>query len=377
MRYKIGVVTGTRAEYGILKPLLKKICNHQMTELCLIATGTHFCEKFGNTYREIENDGFQISHKIPMNFDEDTEEKIVSEMGKELEGFAKVLDEAKLDVIVLLGDRYEILVAATAATLFRIPIAHIHGGEVTEGAIDDNIRHAITKLSTFHFAATRLYADNIIKMGEASERVFNVGALGVENILNCNLLSRQELKERYGELFQRDYVMVTYHPVTKEKGGAINKFTNLLRVIEENNQYAYVFTYANSDPEGIAINKKLEEFVNSHSNCVAYKSMGQVGYLSALKYSAMVVGNSSSGIIEAPSFHIPTINIGNRQKGRIKANTIIDCKDSVDDIYKAFIKAKDMDKGYLLRCDNPYEGQNTSNMILSTLIDKLELCKNV
>lgn len=365
---RIGIITGTRAEYGLLKSLIRKVNNDNDLELCLIVTGMHLEEKFGYTYREIEKDGFVIDYKVEMKLNADTPAAVTCSMGIEMEGFSKIFQEAKLDMVVVLGDRYEILVAAIAAMVYRIPIAHIHGGELTEGLIDDAIRHCVTKMSAIHFASTEVYAKRIIQMGEQPQKVFCVGALGIENIKSVDLFSREELSQRFGKVFKEKYMMVTYHPVTLEGNSAKWQFKNLLDVLSDNREYNYIFTYANADPEGDGINEMIREYVREHSNTEAFISMGQMGYLSALKYCSAVIGNSSSGIIEAPSFKIPTINIGNRQKGRVKAKTIIDSGYSVDEIAKAFEQATD--RAFRVECEkysNPYEQSGTSNKIVTEI----------
>lgn len=375
MSYKIGVVTGTRAEYGILKSLIEKIYTDERLELCLIVTGMHLESRFGNTYKEIESDGYPIAYRIPMNLDSDAEHNITKSMGIELATFGNVLKDARINMMVILGDRFEILIAAIAATIFKIPIAHLHGGELTEGAIDEAIRHSVTKMSSLHFPATEVYAKRIIQMGEQPFFVHNVGALGVENIKKCKLYSRKQLSEKFGELFLEKYVMVTYHPVTLESDSAGQQFKNLLEAININSDFNYVFTYANADPNGTIINILIEDYVNKHKNTLAFKSMGQIGYLSALQFCEMVVGNSSSGLIEAPSFGIPTINIGERQKGRVKAKSVIDCSYSVCDILNAFDKAKSDFKLFCHDVKNPYEGTKTSEKIIMIMVEFLD--KNV
>lgn len=367
MCYKIGVVTGTRAEYGLLKPLIDKIFRHSNLELCLIVTGMHLEPRFGNTYLEIETDGYPIAYHIPMKLCSDEENSIVNSMGIELTGFGNVLKDAKLDMMIVLGDRFEAFIAAVAATIFRIPIAHVHGGDVTEGLIDEALRHSITKMSSVHFPATEVAAKRIIQMGEQPSRVYNVGALGVENIKNCKLYNRIQLSERFGQLFLEKYVMVTYHPVTLESNTAGQQFKNLLKVFDLNNDLNYIFTYANADPNGNVINVLIDEYVSSHKNAVVFKSMGQIGYLSSLQFCEMVIGNSSSGIVEAPSLGIPTVNIGDRQKGRVKAESIINCGYSASDISKAFDKAESDFKEFCRNVKNPYEGRNTSGEIIETI----------
>ena len=371
MKYKIGVVTGTRAEYGILKPLIEKIYKCKDLELCLIVTGTHLEEEFGNTYKEIENDNYPISYRIPMNLKSDSKKNNVESLSKELNLFGTVLNSANPDMMVVLGDRYEILVAATAALIFNIPIAHIHGGEITEGAVDDAIRHAITKLSYLHFASTEAYAKRIIQMGETPERVFNVGALGVENIKKCKLLEHDELVTKYGSIFEQNYIMVTFHPVTLEEETSKKQFAQLLNVIDRHKEYNYIFTYANADADGKIINEMIDEYVLKNTNCVTYKSMGQTGYLSAIKYCTFVIGNSSSGIIEVPSFEKPSVNIGSRQKGRIKAESVIDCNCTEKDIELAFNTAVSY-KERFHNIVNPYEGEDTSDKILEIILNTLK-----
>ncbi len=365
---RIGIVTGTRAEYGILKPLIKKMYEDSELEVVIIATGMHFSEKFGMTYTEIEKDGFTIAHKVDMKLESDTAAAISNSMGLEMQGFAKVFEKESIDLVVILGDRFEILVAAMAAVMFRIPIAHLHGGEITEGLIDDAIRHSVTKMSQLHFVSTDTYRKRVIQMGEQPERVFHVGALGVENIKKLTLYTRKEVCDKFGDLFEQPYVMITYHPVTLEQNSAKWQFENLLEVIEKHPEYHYIFTYANADMDGEIVNQMIESHVASHDNAIAFKSMGQMGYLSALQFAEAVIGNSSSGLIEAPSFHIPTVNIGARQNGRVKADTVIDCGNTKEEIDAAMQKALKADfKEKCKSCSNPYEGEETSEEIIKEI----------
>ncbi len=362
---KLGVLTGTRAEYGLLKPIMQKIKQDDELQLCLIVTGMHLSEKYGYTYREIEQDGFAIQYKNDMELVSDTSYDICKSMGKELIQFADIFSDAKMDMLILLGDRFEIQMAAVAATLYRVPIAHIHGGELTEGLMDDAIRHSVTKMSDLHFTSTPIYAKRVIQMGEQPQRVFCVGALGIENIKTLQLLKQEELKKKFGDDFGNDYVMITYHPVTLEEHTAGQQFQALLAAITEYPDFNYIFTYANADTDGAVINQMIEEYVKIHSNTKAFKSMGQLGYLSALKYCRFVMGNSSSGIIEAPSFHVPTINIGDRQKGRVRAETVIDCGYTKQDICAAIQTA--IDDAFIIecqKCQNPYEGLHPSEDIV-------------
>lgn len=371
--YKIGVVTGTRAEYGLLKPLIRKMYDDSELELCLIVTGAHLEERFGYTCREIEEDGFHISHKIPMNLSNDTPEGICLSMAGELRDIAGFFCDENIDLLFLLGDRYETLMAAVAAMMFRIPIAHLHGGELTEGSIDDAIRHSISKMSSIHFTSTEIYAKRLRQMGENPGKVFCVGALGVENIKNIRFFDRDELCGRYSRLFRKPYMMVTYHPVTLESNMARKQFQNLLDVVSEKQEFNYIFTYANADAEGSAINALIDSYVSRHRNACVFKSMGQTGYLSALKYAVCMVGNSSSGIIEAPSFHIPTVNIGDRQTGRVCPESVISCGNSTEEIREALAHA--LSPRFINSCrsfQNPYEGNDTSERILGITKDNLK-----
>lgn len=366
--YNICVMTGTRAEYGLLKPLISKINSDSELDLKLVVTGTHLSKEFGYTVNEIEQDNIPIDSKIEMLLSSDTPTGVVKSMGVEMIGFADYFGRVEIDGLIVLGDRYEALIACTAAMIFRIPIFHIHGGELTEGAIDEAIRHSITKMSSVHFAATDEYRKRIIQMGEQPDNVYNVGALGVENIRQVKYLSKKELIEKYGKLFDGKYCMVTFHPVTLENMTAGEQFEKLLEVIDEYSELNYIFTYANSDPNGAIINQKINEFVQEHDNAIAFKSMGMRGYLSALNYCYMVVGNSSSGLAEVPSFKIPTINIGDRQRGRVKADSVIDCKADRKEIKEAFIKASsEAFRSICKTTKNPYEKVDTSNNMIDII----------
>lgn len=366
---KICVITGTRAEYGLLKPLIKKIQDDTEVELQLVVTGMHLSPEFGLTYKEIEEDGLNIMDKNEMLLSSDTPNGITKSIGLGTIGFADIFTRINPDIIVLLGDRYETFAAATAAMIHRIPIAHIHGGELTEGVIDEAIRHSITKMSMLHFASTEEYRKRVIQMGEQRDRVFNVGALGVENIMSQTLLSKEELEKSICFKLDKPYVIVTYHPVTLEKSTAKKQLINLLKALSEIGVYKIVFTKANADTEGRIINQLIDEYVNDNSeNAVAFVSLGMKRYLSAMKYAEMVIGNSSSGLMETPSFHIPTVNIGVRQQGRIRAESVVDCGYEKYEIVEAIRKAEWMRKsGHLNEMKNPYEGTETSKKILEIL----------
>lgn len=372
----ICVVTGTRAEYGLLKPLLRRIEDDEELNLQLVVTGMHLSPEFGLTYQEIEQDGFQIIERNEMLLSSDTPSGITKSVGLGTIGFADIFSRIKSDILVLLGDRYEVFAAATAAMIYRIPIAHIHGGELTEGAVDDAIRHSITKMSTLHFPSTEDYRKRIIQMGEQPERVFCVGALGVENIKSQKLLTKKELEESIGFSLEKPYIVVTYHPVTLEHNTSEIQFLNLLDALSKQDKYNVIFTKANADTDGRIINQMIDDYVvERKNNAVAFVSLGMIRYLSALKFCSMVIGNSSSGLLEAPSFNIPTINIGDRQKGRIRAKSVIDCNWKTENILFAMEKAENMKKqNLLLNVDNPYEGVETSKCIINKI--KLYLEKN-
>ncbi len=366
--YRIGVVTGTRAEYGLLKPLLQKIKEDDLLDLYLIVTGAHLEQRFGYTCQEISQDGFHISQKIDMDLSSDSAKGICRSISKEIKGLAEAFDRSDMDLLILLGDRYETLVSALTAAMFNIPIAHIHGGETTKGAVDDAFRHAVTKMSHLHFASTQSYARRIIQMGEPPQTVFHVGAIGTENIRTIDFLTREELAEKYTNLFSADYMMVTYHPATLNEQPVQEQMNALFDVISEMPEYHYIFTYANADKGGAVINEMIDAFAAGHGNAAALKSMGQTGYLSALNNACAVIGNSSSGIIEAPSFHIPTVNIGDRQEGRAAGPSVIHCGNGYQEIRAAFQTA--VSPAFRKKCreyHNPYEGTHTCDTILTEI----------
>lgn len=370
---KICIMTGTRAEYGLLKPLIELVHKSEETELQLVVTGMHLSPEFGLTYKEIEQDRYPVSCKVEMLLSSDTTVGITKSIGIGLIGFADCFERLKPDIVIILGDRYEMLAVAAAALIARIPIAHIHGGELTEGLIDEAIRHSISKMSQLHFVTTEEYRKRVIQLGEQPERVKNVGALGVENAKNVSLLSKEKLEKQLGILFRNPTVLVTYHPVTLEEGTSENKFSNILEVLEEKEELFIIFTKANSDTEGRVINRMIDEFASRYpERCRVYTSLGQKGYLSTLQYCDLVLGNSSSGIIEVPSFKIPTIDIGDRQKGRVCARTVIHCGDSKNEIRGAVEKA--LSKEFQMVCKesrNPYEGNKTSEKIFTTILVEL------
>lgn len=376
---KLCVLTGTRAEYGILKGLIKEIYDDKEIELQLLVTGTHLSPEFGLTYKEIEKDGYPISYRVEMVMSSETPNGVAKSMGVGMIGFADAFTNLKPDMVIILGDRYEAMAAATAAMVHRIPIAHIHGGELTEGLIDEAIRHSISKMSYLHFTSTEDYRRRVIQLGEQPERVYNVGALGVENIKSEQLLLKSDLEKRIHFKFDSKIAMVTYHPVTLEVNTAIEQFSNLLLVLERKKDYHIIFTKSNADMEGRSINYMIDDFVEKYSErAIAFTSMGQLNYLSALKYCSIVVGNSSSGIIEAPSFAVPTINIGNRQNGRVKAESVIDCDTSVVGIEEAFCKAEEEEfRKKLINGLNPHEKENTGKNIVNIIKDNVKAGINI
>ena len=368
MARKICIITGTRAEYGLLYWLLKEIEADKELELQLIATGMHLSPEFGLTYKEIEKE-FKINKKIEMLLSSDTSVGISKSMGLAQISFAESYYELKPDIVIVLGDRYEIFSATSAAMIARIPIAHIHGGEKTEGLIDEPIRHSITKMSHLHFTATDEYKNRVIQLGEDPSRVFNVGGMGIENIKRLELLNKKEFEKSIEFKLNIKNILVTFHPVTLENSTAKEQFQQLLDAIDELEDTNIIFTKANSDTDGRVINQMIDEYVtkNSHKSIV-FTSLGQLRYLSALQYVDAVVGNSSSGLAEAPSFRIGTINIGDRQKGRIKASSVIDCEPNKDSILKSFEKLYSKEFQETLKTTiNPYGNGCASKKIVEIL----------
>lgn len=363
---KICVITGSRAEYGLLSGLMKAIKEDESLELQVIATNMHLSPEFGLTYKEIERDGFFINKKVEMLLSSDTTNATTKSVGLATIGFADAYEDLKPDMIVVLGDRYEILAAVSAALFYKIPVAHLHGGEITEGAYDDCIRHAITKMSHLHFTSTEEYRQRVIQLGEDPKRVFNVGASGIENIKKVPLMDKKELESTLdGFAFNEKTLLITYHPVTLENSTAEEQIHNLLSALDEYSDIKIIFTLPNSDTDGRVIIKLINEYVSKHQEkAIAYPSLGLKRYLSALQFVKAVVGNSSSGIIEVPSFGIPTLNIGDRQKGRIAADSVINCGTSKKDILEGLDKV--LNSGHT-EIHNPYEGKNTTSDILHVL----------
>lgn len=371
---KICIVTATRAEYGLLKPVIDKVYHLERAELSLVVTGMHLSPEFGLTYKEIEQDGYPIDRYIEMLMSSDTSVGVTKSMGVALLGFADYFVDCRPDIVVILGDRYEMLMVATAAMMAGIPIAHLHGGEKTEGAVDEAVRHAISKMSHLHFTSTEEYRRRVIQLGEQPERVHNVGALGVENVRQINLLSKEELEYQMKIHFTTPTIMITYHPVTLETFTAEEQFAAILAVIDKYKDSSVIFTKANADTDGRVINHMIDDYVMKNNNrCRAYASLGQAGYLSTLQYVDVVLGNSSSGLIEVPSFHIPTVNVGDRQRGRVCARSVIHCGNSEEEIENALKLALSEEfRSKLIDIDNPYEGKETSERIVKTICQCLE-----
>jgi len=377
---KICVVTGTRAEYGLLSRLMGMIKDSDLTQLQIIATNMHLSPKYGNTYQEIEKDGFTIDYKIPIidEKDEDNAVTTVKSMAKTLSGFADAYNTLKPDMVVVLGDRYEILAAATAALIERIPIAHLHGGEVTEGAYDDAIRHSITKMSHLHFTSTEDYRNRVIQLGEQPERVFYVGALGVENIKKLPLLSKEEIENDIQFKLDENTILVTYHPVTLGNHTAEQDIKEFIGALDERKKLRVFFTMPNSDTGSQAIVDAINTFVANNSNrAIAYKSLGIKRYLSVMKYAGAVVGNSSSGLLEVPSFGIPTLNIGDRQKGRMAADSVYNCETDKESILKGLDTVMSPAfKQKAAKTQNPYDKEGTAQAIFDVIctypIDELK-----
>jgi GDP/UDP-N,N'-diacetylbacillosamine 2-epimerase (hydrolysing) len=366
---KICVVTGTRAEYGLLRCLMQEIKDSSQLELQVIVTGMHLSPEFGLTYREIEADGFHISRKIEMLLSSDTSVGIAKSMGLALSGIADAIADSRPDLMLVLGDRYEIFSAVAAALVARVPVAHLHGGESTEGLIDESIRHSITKMSHLHFVATEEYRRRVIQLGESPERVFCVGGMGVDNIAKATLLSRNDLQTALNFEFGERCLMVTFHPVTLEHASAESQMVELLSALEATNGTNIIFTMPNADTEGRVLFGLINEFVRKHSGrAKAYTSLGQLKYLSCLQFVSAVVGNSSSGLLEVPSFCKPTVNIGDRQKGRITATSVINCEPNRDAIDAAIQKALSNEFQYgLASVVNPYGTGGASEKIVRIL----------
>ena len=367
---KICVVTGTRAEYGLLYWTMKAIQKNSKTELSVCVTGMHLSPEFGLTYQQIEEDGFEIDGKVEMLLSSDTSIGVTKSMGLGLIGFADFYERIKPDWVLVLGDRYEIFSAVTAAMIARIPVAHCHGGEATEGLIDEAIRHSITKMGHLHFTSNEEYKNRVIQLGEQPERVLNVGALGIENINKLLRLDKKAFEQSINFSLSETNFLVTFHPVTLENSSAQDQFKELLDAIDQFPQANVIFTKPNADHDGRVLIELIENYVKAnHARAIAFISLGQLRYLSAIEHCQVVIGNSSSGLLEVPSFKKPTVDIGDRQRGRIKGGSIISCKPYSDEISKAINKAISPEfKKIVKEIESPYGVGNCSNIIVETII---------
>lgn len=366
---KICIVTGSRAEFGLMFWVMKGLQADPDIELQICVTGMHLSPDFGLTYKDIESAGFVIDEKVEMLLSSDTSIGISKSIGLAVISMSEVLERLKPDILFILGDRFEIFSVAIAAMVAKIPLAHCHGGEVTEGVIDEAIRHSITKMSHLHFTSTAKYAKRVIQLGESPDYVYNVGALGIENINKLKLLARNQFEDSIGFKLPERVVMVTFHPVTLENATSEEQFINLLTAMDHFKDVGIIFTKSNADTDGRIISDLIDKYVSQNQKrCVSFISLGQMRYLSSLKYVDIVIGNSSSGLIEAPSFKIPTINIGNRQKGRICAASVINCSPNTSSIIEAInIAYSDSFRKKIKKMSNPYGKYNSSDKIITVL----------
>lgn len=379
---KIVILTATRAEYGLLSPIIKKLQKENEIDVRVAVTGAHLSPDFGMTVKEIEADGIAVDTRIDILQDCDyTPAAISKAMGRAMIGFADYFASALPDALMVLGDRYETLAVCMAAVNAQIPIIHLHGGEATQGAIDEAVRNAITKLSYLHFTSTESYRNRVIQMGEDPKRVYCTGAMGVENVMHVEPMSKEELETSLGVTLTKPYAVLTFHPVTLEQGSAQIQAKALLDAMEAHPEITFLCTKANADVDGKVINESLYTYTKTHNNAYLFDSLGMRRYLSAVSYADFAIGNSSSGIIEVPSFHIPTINIGDRQKGRIQADSVINCEPTKESILAAIEKAlSNRCKEAARNAKNPYGDGNTSDKIVGItkeylLEDKLMLQK--
>ncbi|WP_042705942.1 UDP-N-acetylglucosamine 2-epimerase [Methanomicrobium mobile] len=373
MKKTICIVTATRAEWGLLKPLARQIKTDRKYELIIAATGTHFCPEFGDTYRDILNDGFEIDERVDIQLYGNSPSAISKTMALATIGFADLFSRRHIDLLIVLGDRYETLAVCLSAMNQKIPIAHLHGGELTEGLIDEAIRHSITKLSYLHFTSCEAYRRRVIQLGEQPQRVYNVGAIGIDNIRQMKLLSREELSSAIGfDVSDSKYAVVTYHPETLN-GNVKYQCEQLLEALSAFPEMKFIITKSNADEGGLIINEMVDDYAKYHPNVLAVSSLGNLKYLSALKHASAVIGNSSSGIAEAPYFKIPTVNIGVRQRGRIQAESIINCNAVASEIAGAIKKAMSDEFAMIAaKSEYPYGDGHASEKIVAILHEWLD-----
>jgi UDP-hydrolysing UDP-N-acetyl-D-glucosamine 2-epimerase len=370
---KVCFFTGTRAEYGLLKPLMKKIEEDKDFQIQIIASGMHLSPEFGLTYKQIEEDGFFIDEKVENLLSADTDTAISKSIGLGIISYTDALNRLNPDLLIVLGDRYETYAAVIAAYTMKILVAHLHGGETTEGAYDEAYRHSISKMSYFHFTSTEEYRKRVIQLGESPGRVFNVGAIGLDNIKNMNFLSKEKIENDLDFKFGDKNILVTFHPTTLENNNTKEQIREILKALEQRKDLNIIFTKSNSDSNGRIINEEIENFVKKNNDrSKLFSSLGTLRYLSVLNHVDLVMGNSSSGIIEAPMFKKPTINIGDRQKGRLKPDSVIDCECKSEDILQAIDKSYDSDFLTKIKKQKNIFGEgNTSETILKILKKEL------
>jgi GDP/UDP-N,N'-diacetylbacillosamine 2-epimerase (hydrolysing) len=373
MKRKIAIVTGTRAEYGLLKNLISLVNEDKSVELQLLVTGAHLMSEYGNTYKSIEEDGIPICKKIDISLSVTSEVSVAKSLGIATSAFAEVFDELKPDLLILLGDRYEILAAAQAAMILKIPIGHIHGGETTEGAIDEAIRHSVTKMSHLHFVSTALYKKRVIQLGENPERVYNLGAPGLDNIKNIQFLTTDELEKELQIQFSKQIFVVTYHPVTLENQSPQVHLNQLFMALDEFSNTSIVITLPNADPHSNIIIDSIEKFAKDRKHIKVCASLGIKKYLSLVKIANVVIGNSSSGLIEAPALKVPTVNIGNRQKGRISGPSVIHCADQSHEISQSIKKALSTEFRELTQSTESLYGDGNTSPKIFDIIKNIEL----
>ena len=366
---KICIATGTRADWGLLSGIAKALNARNDVKLQIVATNMHLSERYGFTFREIEHDGLHIDYRVPMPADTDTPHDTVAAMSVCMRGFADAFEALRPDLLLILGDRYEMLAVASAAMIFRIPIAHIAGGTISEGAYDDSIRHSITKMSHLHLTETEECRRRVIQLGEAPERVFNTGAIGIYNILHTHFLSREELETELATLIPEKSLFVTFHPATLDAVPQNEQCANLLAALERRSDYKVFFSYPNNDTAGRIIIDMIEDYVRQNpERAYVRPSYGQLRYFSLMRFMKAAVGNSSSGIVEVPSLHIPTLNIGIRQNGRRRAASVVDCGVTLDEISRGLHRVLGTDMQQLARTvQNPYEQPDTLQRIVDVV----------
>ena len=366
---KICVYTSTRAEYGLLRRLMQQLKESPALHLQLLVSGSHLLRKQGNTLQEIQQDGFKPDRCVDIDLTDDSQEGICQSMGTALSGYGRFFSDFRPDILVLLGDRFEAFCCAAAAQICRIPIAHIHGGETTAGVVDEAFRHSITKMSHLHFPCCEAYRRRLVQLGEVPEHVHNVGALGVENIRNLPLMKKDALEKSLGFPLDGPFFLITFHPVTLENNSAGEQFGQLLLALDQYKGVKCIFTAANADTQGLVINQMQTDYQKRYPDrCLVTPSLGYLRYLSAMKYCTAVVGNSSSGLLEAPALKTPTVNIGDRQQGRVRTKSVKDCTPTKESIIEALNQACEPSFLYELETmEVPFEMPGTSNRIKKIL----------